>query len=322
VLTHVAIHESQFPDQVHRSLVAALRSRQLRNKFHYESYKQARKWIALHEAFSPARRRPHVIQLYDDCFRGALDALRNDGCDLIGLCVGNGWKEARLASILRAAGKQFSYGPSDSSVPLVLLAQQAVRDIAQECHPLVCDFETAPDWLSLFSEMPRSAEQRLFTLFGAFHNFEPPMVLGQLKRLLAPADALLVSLNLAQGDDYAESVRASLPEYDNELTRDWLAAFLNDLGIESDAGEMEVLVEECPFHTELLRIAVYFRLKQRRLLQLSGEEIEWAAGDSVRLFFSYRYTPERFRACLSPCGIHVAQQWVSGTEGLFLCRAA
>ena len=54
-VAHVAIHPSQFPAQVRRDLLESLRTRRVNHKFHYDSIKQTQKWLALHEAYSPAR---------------------------------------------------------------------------------------------------------------------------------------------------------------------------------------------------------------------------------------------------------------------------
>ena len=70
---HVGVHQSQWPDQVRANLHASLRARRINPKFHYESRKQARHWLRLHEAFSPARRDADCQATYD---RGAV-SVRN-----------------------------------------------------------------------------------------------------------------------------------------------------------------------------------------------------------------------------------------------------
>ena len=57
-LANVTIHSSQFPENVRRDLLRSLRARRINHKFHYDSYKQAQKWLALHEACSPSRTDP------------------------------------------------------------------------------------------------------------------------------------------------------------------------------------------------------------------------------------------------------------------------
>src|SRR5438270_11095385 len=57
-LAEVRIHPSQFPEAVQSDLLESLRSRKINHKFHYDSVKQTQKWLALHEACSPARTEP------------------------------------------------------------------------------------------------------------------------------------------------------------------------------------------------------------------------------------------------------------------------
>jgi uncharacterized SAM-dependent methyltransferase len=51
------------------------------------------------------------------------------------------------------------------------------------------------------------------------------------------------------------------------------------------------------------------------------ESFEFLAGESIRLFFSYRHTPESVRSLLAQEGLRVLDQWVtpSEEEGIFLC---
>ncbi len=64
----VTIHSSQFPDAVRGDLLDSLRQGAINHKFHYDSIKQAQKWLALHDACSPARTRPEVATAYHRAF--------------------------------------------------------------------------------------------------------------------------------------------------------------------------------------------------------------------------------------------------------------
>ena len=74
-LVRVAIHASQFPENVRRDLLESLRTRRVNHKFHYDSVKQTQQWLALHQAFSPSRtdaglRRDVRSQLRGGCGAG------------------------------------------------------------------------------------------------------------------------------------------------------------------------------------------------------------------------------------------------------------
>src|SRR5205823_11045031 len=151
-------------------------------------------------------------------------------------------------------------------------------------------------------------------------NFEPQAVLPKLAALIRPHDLLLLSANLAPGADYAAGVHTVLQQYDNALTTDWLLTFLLDLGIEKTDGALEWSIEGCPAGNDLLRIAASYCFEHSRRLTVLGENFEFAAGEKIRLFFSYRYTPERVREQLAKHGLSVREQWIAnpGEEGVFL----
>src|ERR1035437_6315168 len=51
----VAIHASQFPENVRRDLLESLRTRRVNHKFLYDSVKQTQQWLVLNPGFSPTR---------------------------------------------------------------------------------------------------------------------------------------------------------------------------------------------------------------------------------------------------------------------------
>jgi uncharacterized SAM-dependent methyltransferase len=151
-------------------------------------------------------------------------------------------------------------------------------------------------------------------------NFEPQLILPKLAGLTRSGDYLLFSANLAPGSDYAAGVQRILPLYDNALTRDWLMSFLLELGVERDSGDLRFVVEEPPENGGLKRIAAYFDFARQCEVSVDTERFRFDAGESIRLFFSYRHTPGLVRALLSQQGLKVVDQWItkSEEEGVFL----
>ena len=321
VLTHVAVHSSSFPENVQRDLLESLRSRKIDSKHHYASYKQSQKWLALHEAYSPARNDPDCAAIYDLGFHAAADAAGSTPLNVIGLGCGGGQKDARLLSLLTGQGRGLSYAPCDISLALVLTstlaAQTAVPGI--QCHPLVCDLGSATDLPAAFENLEGAGKKRLITFFGMIPNFEPEFIMPRLASLVRVGDFLLFSANLAPGLDYAAGVQQVLPGYDNAETRDWLLTFLYDLGVEPDDGCVLFSIEDTPL--ALKRIVADFHFLKPRILKVLGEKFEFQRGDVVTLFFSYRYTRGRVKALLSEHNLSIAGHWTaqSGEEGVFLC---
>jgi len=318
----VTIHQSQFPEQVRRDLLESLRLRRVNHKFHYDSVKQTNKWLALHQAYSPSRNDNDGSTTYRRAFRAAVQQLRGPLVHLVGLGCGGGQKDTHLLRLLKARGKAVSYTPSDVSVAMTLVARgEALRIVrGEKCFPFVCDFATAGDLPSTLATQGVSRAARLFTFFGMIPNFEPQDILPKLAQLIRPPDTLLFSANLAPGPDYTAGVKKILPQYNNELTREWLLTFLLDLGLERGDGELRFGIERGA--NSLLRIVARFHFKRARCIAVDGAKFPFERGANIRLFFSYRYTTELVRQQLAKHGLQVTEQWVakSGEEGVFLCR--
>jgi L-histidine N-alpha-methyltransferase len=319
----VRIHASQFPEAVRRDLLESLRARRLNHKFLYDSVKQARLWLALHQAYSPSRTDPDCAAIYDRSFEAAAGRLRARRVHLIGLGCGGGQKDAQLLQRLRSEGREVFYTPCDVSVALVLAARRAALDVVPErnCIPLVCDLASAGDLPAVLRAQEPPDAARLISFFGMIPNFEPGIILPKLAALLRRQDLLLFSANLAPGADYAKGLRRILPQYDNPATRDWLLGFLLDLGVERRDGRLRFRIESARAASGVKRVTARFHFVRPREIQVDSRRFRFRAGESIRLFYSCRHTPALVRAGLGRQGLRVLDQWLadSGEEGVFLC---
>jgi L-histidine Nalpha-methyltransferase len=315
---NVTIHASQFPDQVRRDLLISLRERRVNHKFHYDSIKQTQKWLALHEAHSPARTDRNCLDTYNLAFEETARKIKPHSVHVIGLGCGGGQKDTRLLELLQKADKAVSYTPSDVSAAMTLVARETALKVLgdQSCVPFVCDLATANDLPPLLATRHPS----LVTFFGMIPNFEPAKILPKLAAFVRRQDFLLFSANLAPGADYAAGVKKILPQYDNALTRDWLLTLLYDLGIGRNDGQLRFGVEDGAM--KLKRVMAKFHFSRAREITVHGEKFKFHPGETIQVFFSYRYTPERLKKNLARHGLAVQAQWLaeSGEEGVFLCR--
>jgi uncharacterized SAM-dependent methyltransferase len=334
---NVVIHASQFPEKVRRDLLESLRVRQVNHKFHYDSVKQTQKWFALHQAYSPSRNDADCQAVYEQGFKVATAKIKTPRVHVIGLGCGGGQKDTRLLKLFKKAGREIFYTPCDVSTAMVLVARRTALAVVPEkhCFPLICDLATADDLVDALEQVvgPRCCAAlddpqvvptvltRLVTFFGMIPNFEPEIILPKLASLVRPKDFLLFSANLAPGREYAAGVKKVLPQYDNPLTRDWLMTFLLDLGVGHNDGELRFKIEDDRANG-LKRIVAGFHFTRVRWIEVDGERFDFHAGESIRLFFSYRYTPERVCKVLARFGLEVCDQWTtkSEEEGVFLCR--
>src|SRR2546426_2120613 len=112
-LVHIAVHASQFPENVRRDLLESLRRRQVNHKFHYLSLKQTQKWLALHQAYSPSRTDADCAAMYDLSFIATAGRIQQQRAHLIGLGCGGGQKDSRLLRLLQDSRKELFYTPAD-----------------------------------------------------------------------------------------------------------------------------------------------------------------------------------------------------------------
>ncbi len=272
----------------------------------------------MHQIYSPSRNDADCAATYDRAFGETIKQIKAKSVHVIGLGCGGGQKDTRLLKLLKAQRKEIYYSPCDVSVPMTLVARKAALEVLPEknCFPFVCDLATANDLASSLSTHHPS----LVTFFGMIPNFEPQEILPKLASLVRPKDFLLFSANLAPGKNYSAGMKQILPQYDNAATRDWLMTFLLDLGVEAKDGTLKFEIESGGLG--LKRVVARFHFHRSRSIGIESEKFEFRRGESIRLFFSYRYTPERVDKILARYNLQVQEQWItkSEEEGVFLCR--
>ena len=329
-VANVTIHRSQFPEAVRRDLLESFRTRRVNHKFHYDSVKQTQKWLALHQAYSPTRNDADCRAIYERGFAAAAEKIKAKQVHVIGLGCGGGQKDTRLLKLLKGHGREIFYAPCDVSTAMVLVARETALAVLPEenCFPFVCDLMTTGDLHKMVGPRCCAAPDdrqviptvRLVTFFGMIPNFEPEQILPKLASLIRRKDFLLFSANLAPGSHYVAGMKQILPQYDNALTANWLMMFLHDLGIEKSDGELRFAIEDGG--SDLKRVVARFHFSRARQIKIDDESFKFRRGQSIRLFFSYRYTPECVCKLLAEYDLEVCEQWIakSGEEGVFLCR--
>jgi hypothetical protein len=205
---------------------------------------------------------------------------------------------------------------------MTLVARKVALGVVrpENCFSFVCDLATATDLVEELVDSRARGAKRIITFFGMIPNFEPAEVLPRLAKLVRRDDILLFSANLSPGNEYAAGVKRILPQYDNRLTRDWLMTFLLDLGVERGDGKITFRIESGALG--LKRVVARFEFTRARRVAVESQRFSFRHGEFIRLFFSYRYTPERVRTTLKRYGLETAKEWIipSGEEGVFLCQ--
>ncbi len=296
----------------------------MNHKFHYDTPRRARRWLAVHEAHSPARTDPDCLATYGRAFAGVSAAMGGAEVQLIGLGCGGGQKDGQLLGELGRQPRQLTYVPLDVSAALVLIAREVACALipSESIQPCVADLGVADDLGGALNGLRRGNAPRLFSFFGMIPNFEPGAILPRLAALVGADDWLLFSANLAPGVDYAAGVARMLPQYDNPETRHWLWTVLEDHGAGSGSEGLQFAVESDPVDPGLLRLAAHWKVMKTTTLVLEQESFQIEAGERFRLFFSYRHTTATVRRLLGEHGMCVVEAWStgSGEEAIFLCR--
>lgn len=323
-IVSIGVHPSQFPGRLHAELIESLRIRRISPKFHYETRRQARAWLRLHETYSPALRDDDCQNTYLRAFDDLAQRLGSGHIQIIALGCGRADKECRFIERLPNARDRVSFVAIDVSAPLALMARaQAAQQLPSDrCNALLCDLAAADDLAGHLSDLSPPGGQRLLTCFGLLPNFRPNRILPRLAALLHPGDHFLLSANLAPGPDYHAALHAIRPQYDNALTREWLGLLLNDIGIEPGDGHMQFMIEPDPAWDPLARIAAHFEFDRPRCVVIDNDEFRFARGDRLEVFFSYRHTPASIRGLLAAHAIQLETEWIiaSGEEGIFSSR--
>jgi len=329
----VYVHPSQFSERVYQDYLSSFSLKEINHKFHYDSFKQSQKWLKIHEEFSPARQDDNCIDAYAKCFQKTAEILdafsvaatqeHPLSLNLISLGCGGGEKDHLLVSHIFNTQRALTYYPVDVSLSLAIISAQKVRSAFSNLsiQPIVCDLLQSNDLISLINDKDKD-KRNIITFFGMIPNFSPNEILPILSNFLERGDLLLFSANLAPGFDYLQGIQKVLPQYDNELTKEWLITVLLDVGVEREDGTIQFQIEEDSQNHHIQRIAAYFELKKDLSFNLGDELIEWKNRERIRLFFSYRYTTSTIKEMLRSYGIDVLAYWepASQEEGVYLCQ--
>lgn len=320
----VFVHPSQFPDQVYQDYLLGFSGKQINHKFHYDSVKQSQKWLKIHQEYSPSRTNLDCVDAYEKCFQKTAETLDNfSSLQLIGLGSGGGTKDTLLLSFLSNQGRELIYYPLDVSLSLSIISAQKARSSFPELsvQPIVCDLLHADD-LMLQINKRNEQERRIITFFGMIPNFYPQQIFPILNNFLTEGDLLLLSANLSPGSDYVRGIEKILPQYDNELTKDWLITVLEDAGVNRENGNMNFGIKDDDKNPNLKRVNASFELNNDVNFKLDEQLIEWKSGDKIGLFFSYRYTTAKLQEILSSYGINILNYWEAANqeEGVYLCQ--
>jgi L-histidine N-alpha-methyltransferase len=301
----IDLHSSVDPEALEREATASLQANQIDPKFLYVTPHQAELWRKVFLRHSPIHENPEFARIYRDAFAKAAEVAPLGKIALVGLGCGTGLKEAELCVRLKARGREVTFSAIDVSYDLVVeSAQKLTAAGAVHERSLVCDLaeeEFLADWLGqVAGDAPR-----LITFFGLVPNLAPSVVLRLFRAVLRPGDVLLCSAHLApvsESTDLSQAMHQVLPQYDNPETLAWLAAALEEWGLQERVETPRMNIGEIEGVPAFVAQA---RWKRGEPFERWGHRFSPKIEEPLQLFHSLRYTPPLFEQLLRNAGFNV-----------------
>lgn len=244
-------------------------------------------------------------------------AAATQASELVELGSGATLKARTLLDALAATGRLERYVPFD-------VAEACVRHAAAELvpaypglrvHGVVGDFERHLPEIPA----PANGDPRLVAfLGGTLGNFTPGSrrrFLAAVARLLGPADALLLGVDLVKDPAVLEAAYDDAAGVTAEFNRNVLRVINRELG---GSFRPEAFDHVAFFDRD--REWIEMRLRSREAASVRIEaldlDVEFAAGEELRTEISAKFTRERIEADLGSAGLAV-DAWMTDADALF-----
>ncbi|MGH2773209.1 MAG: L-histidine N(alpha)-methyltransferase, partial [Actinomycetota bacterium] len=218
------------------------------------------------------------------------------GAAVISLGCGQGDKDLLLLQALAACDKSPRYVPVDSSQALLEMACRSALDAGMDVRGVKGDF-TDPahlEWAVSGSPGPKVAVM----LGNTLGCLDPIASCPRFANLLGPDDLLLLDGEIHGPETFAG--------YDNPINRRFAWAPLNSVGITEADGELVFEQRPDPRTDGLYMITKHFRASRPFTAAISGQFLEFGAGDTVEMNHSYKYSPEALERLLIRAGLEVS----------------
>lgn len=295
----------------------------MNHQFHYQSYTQAERWLALHQLYSPSRQDSNCERIYQDAFASCAQHV-SDSAQVIGLGCGGGRKDALLLSSLNQSYAKLRYVAADVSPSLVMQALSHVNETLKESKTvssrgLVADFMTAEDLNEYWLLNATEKETHIFSFLGMLPNFNLSSSLNRLSQWLRKGDWLIISANLAPGIDYQAGCETIFPLYDNFETKQWLLTVMQELGFQLNVTDLSITIQG---HEGIKRIEAWITFPQATSITYQNENFTFAQNEKFLLFYSNRFQPDKLEIQLQQMNLSLVSSHLtqSQEEGVWALR--
>ena len=304
------------PTELESRLLACLRRRELPDCFLYVGDAGTRNWLDLDRSddFTVATSLTALLSRNADAIARHLAPATT----LLSIGVGNGQKERLLLEAM-AERTVARYVAVDVSSRLVDEAMAAVEDLPVESLGITGLCEDLPVLLQ------HAGPPRLVALLGNnFCNYEPDALLTLMAKALDPDDLLLLDAHL-------------LPERTDGLDawrQGFVRAYRSPANVRFNLGPLTARgmdPEACSFHLELLpfetsqgqvlRTRKWIEVVRDAAVRLGSETVEFAAGDTLEMGFTYKYTAPQMEGTLRDHGFATLERFLSAADDNLLLLA-
>ena len=240
--------------------------------------------------------------------RELAEAAASRGMAMVELGAGTAAKTAPLLAAMAGRPGGVRYLPVDISPAALQQATQRLQPWHSAIHvqPLVADFSEG------FSFLRRVQGRRLVLYLGSsignFTRNDAVALLARVRAELQEGDALLL------GTDMVKSPSILLPAYDDAqgVTAAFNRNILRRLNREFGANfNLAAFAHRAVWNAEQARIEMHLvsRQAQRVRLAVTGDEFEFAAGETIHTENSCKYTLASIRDLLHAAGFHLEHTW-------------
>jgi dimethylhistidine N-methyltransferase len=253
------------------------------------------------DEYYPTRSEASVLRRHG----GAIADAVGPGAVFIEYGSGNSKKTRLLLDRLHAPA---AYVPVDiSGEHLARTARRLARDYpGLEVRPVCADF-TRPFALP---PLARPAARRVVFFSGStIGNFPPAEAVRLLRRIarqVGPGGGLLIGVDLKKDVRVLEAAYNDRRGVTAEFNLNLLARINRELGADFDVGQFR---HRAVYNARAGRIEMYLDSRAAQAVHVGGESFAFAQGESVCTEFSYKYSPEEFRALAGRAAFAVEHVW-------------
>ncbi len=220
--------------------------------------------------------------------------------------------------LLEALDDVVAYTPIEISRSALLESVEALRESHPgiEMLPVCADFTHAVELPHPSREVDRTLLFFPGSTLGNFEQAEAVALLRAMHETMGPRGAALIGIDLVKSAPVLDAAYNDAAGVTAEFTLNLLARLNRDIGSDFDLGRFEHRAEFVEDHS---RIETRLVSLAAQTVHVGGNSFDFAAGDSMLVEMSHKYTDADFAELAAEAGLFVKQAW-NDADDLFGLR--